>query len=434
MYALTASSKWGNTQPPRSKPSRRSSSEWPGACITRAGGISAFVWNALERHSNVNVHPIVQLARVHLPGSRAVMHVPGVPPAEFHGQVARYGAGLDHAAGEMPLALIKANLDSRATSRGYSAAYIVTDRRLFGRVHASNIPLLFTEVPYAYVTAPPPPPRGLALSVLVPLGNQHRKLYIAPKKLAAYLAAMVTTMPPAARSFGPPMPPPRAVQDPIGAWAAALAHGTADARTFVPLRVLFEADRRGGVDGAEALVRPMVELARGITYGRGSGPQGWRTVLPGPVLASSLSAMLGTPTAVHQVNAGTVMDFPIGAGGGTGKAIASSVVGLALFATVGAGWVSTTSGHKLVSIRAHITEQPDGAAFQLFGTSGGPFEPLSRYWWRAVDAIHQGLFRIEARRLLALALSAPDETRETLEPRVAQLLGPTSLETFYPAR
>lgn len=387
----------------------------------------------MERQSSVIAHPVAQLARVHLPGSRAVLHVPGVAPAEFHSQVARYGGGIDHAAGETPLALIKANLDSRAYARGYTAAYVVTDRRIFGRVHASNIPLLFTEVPYAYVSAPPAKPGGLAQSVLVPLGNQQRKLYIAPKKLADYFAAMVATMPPAARSFGPTMPPPRTAQDPTGAWAAAQAHGTTDPRTYVPLRSLFEAHRRGTFDGtADGTVASMIELARGVAYGRGSGMQGWRTILPGPVLARSLSAVLGAPMAVHPAPAGTVMDFPVGASGGTGKAIASSVVGLALFATVGAGWVTTSSGHKLASIRVHITELPEGAAFQLLGTSGAQFEPLSKHWWRAVDAIHQALFRIEARHLLARVLSAPDETRETLEPRVAQLLGPTSLETFYP--
>src|SRR3954453_6460147 len=103
----------------------------------------------MERYTIVNVH---QLARTHLSGSTAIRHVPAVPAGEFHEAVARYGGGLDHQAGEVPLALVKAKLDAQsAKARDYSAMYVVTDRRLFGRVEASNIPRHLVEVPYAYV-------------------------------------------------------------------------------------------------------------------------------------------------------------------------------------------------------------------------------------------------------------------------------------------
>src|SRR4051794_4585274 len=159
----------------------------------------------MERCHAVNAHPVAHLVRMHLTGS-TVIHVPMVFAIDFHEAVARYGAGIDHVAGETPLALIRSKLDSRATARGYTASYVVTDRRLFGRVEAANTPRLFTEVPYAMVAAPPVKPGAMAQSLQVQVGNEQRKLYITPKGLQSFLAAMVATLPPAARSFGPPPP------------------------------------------------------------------------------------------------------------------------------------------------------------------------------------------------------------------------------------
>ena len=170
----------------------------------------------------------------------------------------------------------------------------------------------------------------MAQSILVPLGQQQRKLYLAPKQLQAYFAAMTATLPPAHRTFGPPPSPHASPQDPTGAWMAAQSVGTVDPRTWVPLRAL-------------------------------------------------------------------------------------------------------------VTLRVHINQTTAGTAFHLFGTGGVGWDPLSLHWWRAVNAIHQALFRLEARYLLGRAAfgtePSPHELlghrRETLEARVAQLIGPTNLGTFY---
>ncbi len=400
----------------------------------------------MERLAVVNAHPMAQLARVHLSGSTAIRHVPAVPAGDFHEAVARYGAGIDHAAGEVPLALVKAKLDAQAAkARDYSAMYVVTDRRLFGRVEASNIARHQVEVPYAYVSGAPAKPGGLAQSILVPLGPQQRKLYLAPKQLQAYFAALVGTLPPPQRTFGPRPLPQRTPQDPTGAWAASQAVGNFDVRTWVPLRALFEAHRRGEVDAdaATVLVAPMMQLASGVTYGRDTTPQGgWRTTLPRPVFGPALHAILGAPAAVQPAQAGDIYDFAIGAGSGAGAAVASTLVGVAALATLGVGWVTTSHGHKLGTLRVHTNETAAGVTFHLFGTSGPGWDPLSLHWWRAVDAIHQALFRIEARYLLGQAVFgsqlAPHELlavpRQSLEGRVAQLIGPTNLDPFYPPR
>src|SRR3954466_8683373 len=115
-------------------------------------------------------HPVAHLVRTQLGSSATIRPAVAVPPAEFHEVVARYGAGLDHAGGEVPLAVVRAKLDAAAArARDYSACYLVTDRRLFGGVEASNIPLQFVDVPYGYVTGVQGKPGALAQSVMVAL-------------------------------------------------------------------------------------------------------------------------------------------------------------------------------------------------------------------------------------------------------------------------
>jgi hypothetical protein len=382
------------------------------------------------------------MAHAHLNGSR-IRLVPRVPPEDLHEAVARYGAGLDHAAGEMPIALIKFNASREQAARGYNANYIVTDRRLFGRIEFANVKRTFTEIPYALVGPPLTKVGGLSPGLQVQVGHEQRKLYLAPKELQAFFTAMVAHLPPAGRTFGPAVPPPSSPQDPLGAAAAAQALGTPDARTRVPLQALSEAHRRGMIPTGDAapLVSRMILLARAVTHGRGTCPEGWYSTLPRPAFALALRASLGDPAAVLPAPGGEIFDYPIGAGSGAGRAFASSVVGVAMLATVGVGWVSRSTGQRLATIRVHTADFAGGTAFRLFGTSGGVWEPLSLHWWRAVDAINGSLLRLEARYLLAHPVFGPGRPpadalampREAFEASTAQLIGPTNLEAFYPS-
>ena len=394
----------------------------------------------------VHPHPVVHLARTHLTGSSRIAlitHVPGVAPGDFHEAVARHGAGLDHPGGETPLALIKLVVSRQGADRGYNGTYIVSDRRIFGRVQSAGSGLNFTNVEYGQLTGPAVKSGGLAPGVLVPTGNQQTKLFLAPKQLQAYLDAMVATVPTAHRTFGPPPPPPRSPEEVVTALGSMRAVATPDPRTWVPARALSEAHRRGMVDPAQAaaLVPQMTQLAHAVAYGRGSCPAGWRTVLPRSALAAALKAVLGTPIGARPAPGGEVVDFDIHAGSGKGRAAASSVVGLAMLATVGVGWVSTSNGQRLTGIRVQTADLPDGTAFQLHGMSGPQLLPLSMHWWRAVDTVHQAVFRFEARYLLGRALfgttQPPDALaampREALTAHAARILGPLDLTTFYPS-
>jgi hypothetical protein len=186
----------------------------------------------------------------------------------------------------------------------------------------------------------------------------------------------------------------------------------------------------------------MVQLAKAIAFGRGNLPQGgWHSTLPGPVFDLAIRAVLGEPAAVLPAQTGHIWDFTIGASSGAGAAVASTIVGLAALATLGFGWVSTSHGHKLATLRVQTNHTFADTAYHLFGTSGTGWDPLSLHWWRAANAIHQSLFRLEARYLLGQAAfgphSSPQELltrgRADLEARVASLIGPTNLAMFYPS-
>src|SRR5689334_17176142 len=98
---------------------------------------------------------MVQIAQAHLAGASAVRMAPMVPAADFHEVAARFGAGPDHAAGETPIAFVRSTVDSSARACGYGGGYVVTDRRIFGQIHYSNTPRMFSNVPYAHLGALP---------------------------------------------------------------------------------------------------------------------------------------------------------------------------------------------------------------------------------------------------------------------------------------
>ena len=383
------------------------------------------------------VDAIVRLIRARLSGSGRVHYVPRVPSSAFHEAVARCGTGLDHHGGEVPIALVRDGLDGQATARGCSATYVVTDRRLFGRVETGNVRQTFTDVPYAEVIGVPNTRDGFAPSTVVQLGDGPRRLHLLPKQWHAFFAEMVATIPPAYRTLGPIPALERSTQDPTGAEAASRVVATADIRTWVPLRVVFEAHRRGtiGTEEAARLVPDMMMLARGVVAGRGSVHHGWHSVLPPPALILALSTVLGPAAAVHQLHGGEVFEFAAGSGSG--------IDGVSpLRSTTGLGWVSSNHRQQLDRVRVHVADDRDAAAFMLFAAGDLRWEPLSVHWWRVVDAIHQALFRVEARYLLGRALFgtelALDELlalpRDVLERSTAGLLGPTDLAMFCPAR
>ena len=379
---------------------------------------------AVTAPSPDEIRAVIRLLRTHLGGSSRVRLMPEAPVGELREAVARYGSGLDHAGGEVPLGLVKARLGVRARALGHCASYVVTDRRVLGRVELGNVQRTFTEVPYADVVAVAGRPGRLVPSFDVQLMDGPRTLYVVPRRWHDFFAAMVAGVPPISRTFGPVALPAGSARDPTGALAAVGAVGTSDPRTWVPLRVLFEAERRRMLESDEAawFVPDMIMLARGVAAGRGAYGPKWQSVLPQPVLSLALRLALGPPATVQLFPHGEVFEFRAAQQPGGGI-----------------GCVSTSHPRRLAGIRVHADDDSGAATFELFGAEDGQWEPLSTHWWRAVDEIHQELFRLEARYLLGRVLFGPrlppgdllTLPRPVLQNSVAELLGPTDLEPFY---
>ena len=403
----------------------------------------------LERSLGVVADPpaevdaIVRVIHGRLVGSSRVRHMPGIPARALHEAVARYGSGLDYAGGEVPIALVG---NGWASLRGYRAGYVVTDRRVFGRVEgANNMPSTFTDVPFARVVGVPRKARGFTQSTVIHLSDGSHGLYLLPKQWHAFFAEMVATIAPENRTLGPVPPVPLAAEDPTGALAASDVVRTADTRTWVPLRALYEAQRRNMIDVGEAagFVPDMAMLARGVATGRGAAWSGWHSVLPRQVLVHALQTMLGAPSAVHQAEGDEVFDFPAGRrrSYATGTAVVRGTAGPTPRVMRGIGCISISDLEWLTGIRVRIADRGSDTAFRLFGTAGAAWEPLSVRWWHSVDAIHQALFRMEARYLLGRALFGAGRPfddllalpRDELETVTAELLGAVNLAVFYPA-
>jgi hypothetical protein len=368
-----------------------------------------------------------------------------VAPDDMHEAVARYGVGLDHDAGEQPLAMVHLELSGRGEDMGHYASYVLTDRRMLGRVNTSDVKLTFSNIPYDAVTGARFEPRILGDRAHVTTAAASHTLYLRARQLCGFFQALATIPPDHRRPRGPEPLAPSDV-DPCGVWSAMQRSWTQDVRTHLPFRVLHEAHRRGIVstEDAKALLPRLMMVARGVLAGRACKGEAWACALPRPVLAQAMGAVLGAPVAHYPAQGASghedTLDY-LGSGkSDLGRAVASSAVGLALLATVGVGWVSFSTQKALGALRVVIRDAPWGCSFQLYGAETAQWLPLSLNWWRTVNAIHQTLFQLETRYLLALAALGPalpfDQLigmpQWLLERHVAHLVGPVDLRGLFP--
>src|SRR5689334_10114517 len=140
------------------------------------------------------MHPIQQLVATHVRGSGVMTPA---PRGMLHPAFARYGSGCDHLGGEVPLAYLDSELP-----RGYTLTYVVTDRRLVGRVHASNVSETFTDIVFPYVTSTRVEGGMLTKKLLVQVGPRLEAVYGFSTMLEPFFRGLLT-LPPEHRSFPP---------------------------------------------------------------------------------------------------------------------------------------------------------------------------------------------------------------------------------------
>ncbi len=379
--------------------------------------------------------PIGELAMRHLV-HRDVLLAPAIPAKKLQRAAADFADWIDHASGERPVAY----RDETALGKGVEGL-LLTDRRLLARVGERD-----WQVPYGAITGAGGAKSGVFEKKLTvdagPHGAQIPLITCsdAIEPVALFLRGVAQL--PYDRRWAPP-PSFANEADPTGAAGLASSIVAADPRVLLMLRFVHAAVAAQWMPvavGQDFLARIEI-VRRTLAFGRGA-QQGFRiSPLHGPDFAFVLSGVFGDPIGAWSDAGGTTMDFAVGRRSGVGAAAASTAVGLALFATVGFGWVSTPK-RSIQGVRVIVRDLGRGTGFAAYGALGGTMAPLAKIEPEALDWILDALDRLEAWTLFVRVVfgwEAPPASvlgvdGAALEHRVRSLLGPVDLSCFTESR
>lgn len=289
---------------------------------------------------------------------------PAVIPSRVHVGSNMAPTWLDPDSGEELLCLV----DETATHDG-TRGLALTDRRLiaFGDHPA--------EIPYPALTSFAFR-KGMLSSTLVlgtPQGSTSLET-VAPEPAALALAEFLNRLgaiPPNLRHAA--WSPARTADDPSGAAAAMRALAQPDLRAATLLELIHAAVAQGALtpDVGFDLTQRAVRLHLCLRGGHGRTGVMQRSPLSAADLSTLFVQLLGAPVWQGYEANGQVMDFELGRTGSAVGTVASNVVGIALLAVVGVGWV-TTGGGGVQRARVRVWEAPNGAGFTLTEASGAP--------------------------------------------------------------
>lgn len=231
----------------------------------------------------------------------------------------------------------------------------------------------------------------------------------------------------------------RSAEDPSAAADAMRALPQPDPRAATILEVVHAAVARGAVSADDGfdLTQRAVRLQRCIRGGHGRSGVMQRSPLAAADLCAAFAELLGAPVKQGYEAKGMVLDFEVGRGGSVAGTVASNVVGIALLAVVGVGWVSAGSGGPK-RVRLRVWEGPGGAGFTLHDASGAP---LAKTEAKLAGGLLLALADVSATILLRRAVtgwSAPidallAEHPSALEARVRALSPMADLALFMPS-
>jgi hypothetical protein len=373
-----------------------------------------------------------------------VIHLaPDLPRKKLRNAAATFAEWLDHANGEQPIAY----LDETTFGKG-NEGILLTDRRLLAHTSEGGKHVM---IPYGAITGVNSAKGLLATKLRIDAAQYSAEIPLitcadAVEPLVHFLRGLLQ-LPPAQRWA--PAPTYATAQDPSGAFALLQALGAPDVRIPIMLRFVGEMTRRGAMPPAVGadLVSRIHLLHRTMAYGRGM-TQGFRTsslqgadfhFMLGTVFGDPISMessqqppnpYAGTPGAIHHT-LGFALDRRPNVG-----AVATAVVGLALLAVVGVGWLSKPKT-ALQGVRVITTDLPASTGFATFGVVGPRVAPLADLAPAVLDQILDALDDIEALITLYRAVLGWGPSPQQLFPlgaelpaRVSQVLGPTDLGAF----
>jgi hypothetical protein len=338
---------------------------------------------------------------------------------------------LDHDTGEELLGLLDETVGREGTQ-----AVAFTDRRV---IVVGPTP---QDIPYSALTGVSLKTGMLSQTILlITPGGTVKVDTLARDAVAREVAdflARLGSIPPAQRhaAFALAATP----DDPSGAAAAMRALPMPDPRVATLLELVHAAVARGamtadvGLDFAQRALR----LQRTLRGGHGRTGVMQRSPLSAADLPRAFSLLLGAPAWTGFEANGAVLDFDVGRAGSAAGTIASNVVGIALLAVVGVGWVTTGSGTKVSRVRVRVWEGPGGAGFALTDTQGAPLAAAAA---KLAAAVLEGLAELSAEVLLRRVLhgwAAPldallAEPAASLDGRARSLVPHADVAPFFQA-
>jgi hypothetical protein len=186
--------------------------------------------------------------------------------------------------------------------------------------------------------------------------------------------------------------------DPTGAGQALQATYHPECR--LALEMITAAYKSGAIAaelGGDLTAR--VALANRTTrLGRGKKNGWWLSSLSAADLAYAFARLLGNPAYFQQQGPIQVYDFNM-KNSGTGKALASSTVGLASAALLGVGWVSVP-GKSINNLRVSLFDMPPLSGFAIDGLTDNHYVPLYGVRYELFRQIVEALLEEEIRLTL----------------------------------
>ncbi|TAK19997.1 MAG: hypothetical protein EPO40_32365 [Myxococcaceae bacterium] len=317
-------------------------------------------------------------------------------------------------------------LVDETVSRDGTRAIAFTDRRIITNSGSSPMQIPYGQIHSVEVF------KGLVSHALKLVVAGHRVevptvvSHEAAQAMGAFLYN-VTLLPPEHRRAAPATPP--GADDPTGALASLRALAWPDPRVSTLFELVHAAHARGDVplEAARDLVVRTRLLQQALRQGHARHASASVSPLSVVDMEFLLWQCLGQPMRQQWVHGGKVLEYDLRTGGGSGRMIASSVVGLAMLAVVGIGWVGG-GGRSSQQVFVRIAEAPCGAYFTLTEPSGRSLSESEPKVYGALssafaDASAEALLR---RALFGWNLSPSDLHAQSLgaiEQRMGSLLG-----------
>lgn len=368
---------------------------------------------------------------------------PDIPRKKMRNAAAAFPDWLDHAGGEQPLAY----LDETTFGTG-SEGLLLTDRRLLAYTREGT---KLVSIPFGAITGASSAKTLLGRKLKIEAAQYSAEIPLivcggAVETLVHFFRGMQQISP--NQRWAPPISHATA-QDPSGAFGLLQTLGASDARIPILLRFVGEVTRQGAMDpamGADLVTRIHL-LHRTLAYGRGMA-QGFRT---SPLHSADFHYMLstvfgdpisvvpsqqppdpyrGTPGAVHHT-----LDFALGRRPNI-AGVATAVVGLALLAVVGVGFLATPK-NPITGVRVVTTDLANSTGFVPLGVQGTRVGPLAELAPDVLERLLDALDNVEALitfyRVVFGWRLPPQQLLQwgaEVPARVGHVLGPTDLSAF----